>query len=145
MFPVHGQWKIAASDNYVLQWFEGCWNVEAAIQYTQEYKQKTAHLEGKEWAMLSIFEDWELAVPEIEPYITKHCQRFKDIGCIKDCHVYTPSATKEMQLEQLIPHTEGCYERQVFSHIDDAIVWLKTFGFTIEVNEFIKHLETKAT
>ena len=132
MFSVHGKWKIAASENYVLQWFEGCWNEEAAKQYTQEYREKTAHLAGKKWAMLSIFEDWELAVPEIEPYILEHCQRFKDIGCIKDCHVYTPSATKEMQLEQLVPHSEGNYERQIFSHIDEAIAWLKSHQDKLE-------------
>ncbi len=145
MFSVHGQWKITAGDYFVLQWFEGCWNEEAAIQYTEEYRKKTAHLEGKKWAMLSIFEDWELAVPEIEPYIAKHCQRFKDIGCIKDCHVYTPSATKAMQLEQLVPHTEGNYERQVFSHIDDAIAWLKSYNFNIEINKFLEDVTTKAT
>jgi len=145
MFPVHGQWKIAVSNNYVLQWFGGSWNEEAAIQYTKEYREKTAHLAGTKWAMLSLFEDWELAVPEIEPYIIEHCQRFKDIGCIKDCHVYSHSATKKMQLEQLIPHTEGNYERQVFSHIDEAIAWLKTCHFTIEINEFLEDIKTNTT
>ena len=144
MFSVHGRWKIIVSENYVLQWFEGCWNEEAAMQYTKEFKIKTAHLAGDKWAMLSIFEDWELGVPEIEPYIVEHCQRFKDIGCIKDCHVYTPSATKEMQLEQLVPHTEGNYERQVFSRIDDAIAWLKSHQFDIEISEFLKSINTKA-
>ena len=94
--------------------------------------------------MLSIFEDWELAVPEIESHIVEHCQRFKDIGCIKDCHIYTPSATKEMQLEQLIPHTEGNYERQVFNHIDEAIAWLKTHHFTIEIDELLKDVNSNS-
>ena len=144
MFSVHGQWKIFVSDNYVLQWFGGCWNEEAAIQYTKEYRNKTAHLAGKKWAMLSIFEDWDLAVPEVEPHIAKHCQRFKDIGCIKDCHVYTPSATKEMQLEQLVPQSEGNYERQVFSKIDEALAWLKTHHFDIDIDQFLKEINTNA-
>lgn len=145
MFPVHGQWKIVAGSNYVLQWFEGCWNEEAAIQYTKEYREKTAHLAGTKWAMLSIFEEWELAVPAIEPYIKEHCQRFKDIGCIKDCHVYSPSATKEMQLERLVPQTEGNYERRVFTHLDEAIDWLKSCDFDIEISDFLKNIQTKAT
>jgi len=140
MFPVHGDWKILVTQNYVLQWFSGCWNEEAAIQYTQEYKEKTQHLKGSKWAMLSIFEDWELGVPEIEPHIVEHCQRFKDIGCIKDCHVYTPSAAKEMQLESLIPHTEGHYERQVFTNIDDALAWLKQCEFSIDIKPFLQSL-----
>lgn len=140
MFPIHGDWRIFATDIYVLQWFSGCWNEEAAIAYVKEYQDKTAHLEGKEWAMLSIFEEWELGVPEIIPHVEQHCQRFKDIGCIKDCHVYSPSATKEMQLEQLIPHTEGNYERQVFTNTDDAITWLKKCGFELKIDEFINSL-----
>jgi len=140
MFPVHGDWRIYATDTYVLQWFSGCWNEEAAIQYVKEYRDKTAHLEGTQWAMLSIFEEWELGVPEIGPHIEIHCQRFKDIGCIKDCHVYSPSAAKEMQLEQLIPQTEGNYERRVFTCTDAAVSWLNTCGFNLAINDFIKGL-----
>ena len=140
MFPIHGDWLIFATDTYVLQWFGGCWNEEAAIAYVKEYQDKTAHLEGKEWAMLSVFDEWELGVPEIIPHAEKHAQRFKDIGCIKDCHVYSPSAAKEMQLEQLVPQTEGSYERQVFTNINDAVAWLKTGGFHIEINDFINSL-----
>ena len=143
MFSAHGQWKIATSENYVLQWFSGCWNEEAAILYTQEYREKTAHLIGKKWAMLSIFEEWELGVPEIEPYIAEHCQRFKDIGCIKDCHVYSKSAAKKMQLEQLVPHSEGNYERQVFTHIDEATAWLKSHHFDINITTFLQSIKTK--
>ncbi|MCW8833850.1 MAG: hypothetical protein OQK09_08570 [Colwellia sp.] len=141
MFPAHGQWQIAVHNDYVLQWFGGCWNEEAAIQYTQEYKEKTTHLVGKKWAMLSIFEDWQLGVPEIEPHIVKHCQRFKDIGCIKDCHIYSPNAAKEMQLEQLVPQTEGSYERRVFTNIDDALAWLRSCDFNIEIDNFLQRIK----
>jgi len=140
MFPIHGNWRIYVTDTYVLQWFSGSWNEEAAIDYVKEYREKTAHLAGKKWVMLSIFDEWELGVPEIIPHVEKHCQRFKDIGCIKDCHVYSPSAVKEMQLEQMIPQTEGQYERRVFAHIDDAVLWLKTCGFQVEVDGFINQL-----
>ena len=138
MFPVHGEWKILVTNNYVLQWFSGCWNEEAAIQYVDEYRVKTAHLAGTQWAMLSIFEEWELGVPEIVPHIEQHCQRFKDIGCIKDCHVYTPNAAKAMQLEQLVPQSEGNYERRVFTQLTDAVNWLKAYDFDIEVEKFLK-------
>ena len=138
MFPVHGEWKILVTNNYVLQWFSGCWNEEAAIQYADEYRVKTAHLAGTQWAMLSIFEEWELGVPEITPHIELHCQRFKEIGCIKDCHVYSPNSAKAMQLEQLVPQSEGNYERRVFTQLTDAINWLKTYGFNIEIEKFLK-------
>ena len=137
---MHGEWQIHSTNNYVLQWFSGCWNEEAAVQYTKEYREKTAHLEGRQWAMLSIFEDWQLGVPEIVPHIEQHCQRFKDIGCIKDCHVYSESAVKKIQLEQLIPQTEGDYERRVFTEVDEAVTWLKACDFYVDVSTFLNGL-----
>ena len=115
MFAVHGNWQILVKDNYVLQWFSGCWNEEAAIQYSQEFQDKTQHLKGTQWAIISFFDNWELGVPEIESHLIEHCQRFKDNGCIKDCHIYSPSALKSMQLENIVPQSEGTYERRVFA------------------------------
>jgi len=45
-------------------------------------------LVGSDWAMISIFEQWELGAPEIEQHVVEHCRWFKEQGCIKDCHVY---------------------------------------------------------
>lgn len=140
MFPVHGDWKILVRDNYVLQWFRGCWNEEAAIQYSKEFQDKTAHLKGTQWAICSFFNEWELGVPGIEPHIIEHCQRFKDNGCIRDCHIYTPEASKRMQLEKIVPQSEGNYERRVFDDVDEAITWMKSCNFTIESREFVANL-----
>jgi hypothetical protein len=140
MFSVHGDWLIVVKDNYVLQWFSGCWNEEAAIQYSQEFLEKTEHLNKTQWAIFSFFDEWELGVPEIESHIIEHCQRFKDNGCIKDCHIYTPSVWKSMQLENIVPQSEGTYERRVFVERSEAISWMKTCGFSIEINAFIMSL-----
>jgi hypothetical protein len=143
MFKIHGEWKIEVNNNVVLQYFGGSWNEEAIIAYVKEFREKTTPLaqnkanNGK-WAILSIFEDWELGVPEIEQHVIEHCQWFKDNGCVKDCHVYSPSAAKEMLLEKMIPHTEGNYERCVFTSIKDAQDWLakNNFHFNDETTFF---------
>ena len=132
MFHIHGEWKIEVHDNIVIQWFSGCWNEEAAIAYVKEFQAKTTPLKGTNWAIISLFEDWELGVPEIEKHIETHCEWFKANGCIKDCHIYSPSAAKEMQLERLIPHTDAFYERQVFTHNEDAVSWLASHGFFVD-------------
>ncbi|MGB1264018.1 MAG: hypothetical protein ACPG52_14000 [Cognaticolwellia sp.] len=137
MFSAHGKWKIEVKNNYVLQWFSGCWNEEAAIQYSQEFQEKTAHLAGTQWAIFSFFDDWELGVPEIEPHLIAHCQRFKDNGCVRDCHVYTPEASKRMQLENIVPQTEGNYQRQVFDNEADAIAWMNSGNFVVDTNDFL--------
>ena len=140
MFSVHGDWRILVKDNYVLQWFSGCWNEEAAIKYSQEFLDKTKHLNGTQWAIFSFFDDFELGVPEMESHLIEHCQRFQDNGCIKDCHIYTPSAWKSMQLENIVPQSEGAYERRVFVERVEAISWMKTCGFSINTSEFLSSL-----
>tara|TARA_R110000737_G_scaffold89824_1_gene122281 strand:- start:8339 stop:8782 length:444 start_codon:yes stop_codon:yes gene_type:complete len=140
MFAVHGDWQILVKDNYVLQWFSGCWNEEAAIQYSQEFQDKTQGLKGTQWAIVSFFDDWELGVPEMESHLIEHCQRFKDNGCIKDCHIYSPSVFKSMQLENIVPQSEGTYERRVFVEVADAILWMASCHFTIETSEFLNAL-----
>jgi hypothetical protein len=142
MFAVHGEWMILVKNNYVLQWFSGCWNEEAAIDYIQEFREKTEHFKGTQWAIISLFDDWELGVPGMESHLIEHCQRFKDNGCIKDCHIYTPSTWKNMQLESIVPQSEGNYERQVFSEILKAVEWMKECHFNVEIDEFLTNLPT---
>jgi len=138
MFTIHGDWKIEVYGNVVVQWFSGCWNEEAIIAYVEEFQEKASSLKGKEWAIISSFEDWELGVPGIDKHIEEHCMWFKNNGCIKDCHIYTPNAAKEMQLERLIPHTDELYERQTFTNTEDAVAWLAGHGFVVNPSNIIK-------
>lgn len=140
MFAIHGDWRILVTNNCVLQWFSGCWNEEAAIAYTKDFLQQTEQLNGTQWAILSLFDDWELGTPDIESHVAEHCARFIKNGCIKDCHVYTPSVAKGMQLENMIPLKNGNYERRVFTDVADAVEWLTECQFHIDVSEFIKNL-----
>jgi len=133
MFKCHGEWKIEVHGNVIVQWFSGCWNEEAIIAYVKEFREKATSLQGEKWAIISSFNDWELGVPEIDKHVEEHCRWFKANGCIKDCHIYTPNAVKEMQLERLIPQTDEYYERQVFTSPNEAIAWLATYGFIVDI------------
>jgi len=137
MQNIHGQWKLEVNNKVLLQWFEGSWNEEATLAYMKEFKEVAQPLISEDWAILSIFDDWDLGVPDIEPHIIEHCQWFKDNSCIKDCHVYSPSAVKKMQLESIIPQTEENYERLVFSNLDEATSWLKECGFELHETDFL--------
>jgi hypothetical protein len=143
MFKVHGDWKIEVCGNVVVQCFSGGWNEEAVIAYIKDFQTEATPLIGKEWAILSIFEDWELGIPEISKHVEEHCRWFQTNGCIKDCHVYTTNATKEMHLERLIPHTDEFYERKVFTNTQMAIEWLASCGFVIESSNIISNEERK--
>jgi hypothetical protein len=91
---------------------------------------------GSDWAIISILEQWELGVTEIEKHVIEHCECFKEQGCIKDCHVYRPSSVKEVQLEKIISQIDLVYERAVFDNLNDAINWLDAEGFSLNQDQF---------
>jgi hypothetical protein len=145
MFNIHGEWKIEVNNKVLIQWFSGSWNEEAIITYVKEFRQKAAPLIGFDWAILSVFDAWELGVPEIEPHVIEHCQWFKDNGCIKDCNIYLPSEIKKRQLEKMLPQTEENYERLIFDDIDKAIDWLDRCEFPLTSSTLLDALKQDLT
>ncbi|MBA6391491.1 hypothetical protein H4J38_11970 [Colwellia sp. BRX10-3] len=137
MLPIHGRWKIEVRDQVLMQWFADSWNEEAVVKYITEFKAAAAPLIDDEWAIISVFEQWELGIPEIEHHVTELCEWFKQHGCVKDCHVYSSNILKSMQLEKMIPHTDEGYERCVFHNVNDAITWLNTEGFVLTNAQFL--------
>ena len=143
MLPIHGRWKIKVSGNVLMQWFADSWNEEAIIAYVKEFKAAAKPLIGRDWAIISVFEEWESGVPEIEQHVIEHCEWFKLNGCVKDCHVYSPNGLKALQLENMIPHSEPGYERHVFGDLDGAVTWLGTHGFLLTQADFLSKLDVK--
>jgi hypothetical protein len=141
MFRIHGDWNIEVCGNVVVQNFSHGWNEEAVISYVKEFQSMATPLISKEWAILSIFENWDLGVPEITKHVEEHCSWFKTNGCIKDCHVYTADATKQKHLEKLIPDSDEYYERQVFTHTQVAVAWLASHGFVVGNSDIINRFE----
>ncbi len=137
---VHGSWSLSVNNNILLQTFSGAWNKEAAIAYIKDFRETTQPLIHSPWAILSVFEDWELCTPDLNPLIIEHCQWFIEHGCSKDCHVYSPDGLKQLVLDQIIPYEEPGYERRVFSNMDDAISWLATQQFPLANTAYLREL-----
>lgn len=129
MLAMHGRWKIKVINNVLIQCFADSWNEEAIIEHIKEFKAAAMPLTQGEWAIISIFEQWELGVPEIEAHVAEACDWFKQHGCVKDCHVYCPNSIKEMQLEKMIPCSSTGYERCIFDNVNSALTWLDSQGF----------------
>jgi hypothetical protein len=138
MLAKHGRWKLKVENNVMMQWFADSWNEEAVVACIADCKKAAQPLIGTNWAIISIFENWKLGVPSIEKHVTKYCGWFKEHGCVKDCHVYSPDAMKEMQLEKMIPVSEPGYERRVFTNLNDAVEWLESEGFNITDHDFLQ-------
>lgn len=105
------------------------WNEEGMLTYIKEFRQAVKPLIGSDWAILSIFEDWELGHPDMDKHVIKHCEWFIENGCIRDCHVYRSSALKSAQLEKTAPLKKENYQRCVFQSIPVAVKWLEAEGF----------------
>ncbi len=137
MLAIHGRWKLEISNNVLMQCFSDSWNEEAVIAYINEFKETTKPLIGQKWAIISIFDEWELGVPAIEKHVIEHVEWFKLAGCVKDCHVYCPNEVKKKQLDKMIPYSDTGYERRIFTGVNDAVVWLEEEGFIISDKSFL--------
>ncbi|SEL25653.1 hypothetical protein SAMN05216262_10854 [Colwellia chukchiensis] len=139
MLAEHGRWEIKIDNQVAVIWFADAWNEEAIVTFCQEFKRVTLPLLGKQWAIMSIFEQWQLGTPDIEHHVTELCEWFIANGCVKDSHVYTKSFLKQSQLERIIPKTDlnAGYERCVFTEPKQAINWLALNGFAISNPQFI--------
>jgi hypothetical protein len=137
MLAVHGHWEIKVTNNVLMQKMYDSWNEEGIVAYIREFKLAAKPLIGENWAIVSIFEDWELAVPEVENHIRELSAWFIENGCTRDCHVYTPSALKSAQLEKAIPVAQDVYQRRVFADYEQALSWLNEESFTIVDDGFL--------
>jgi hypothetical protein len=59
MLEIHSRLKIKVTDKVLMHFFADSWNEEAIIAYVKGFKAAAAHLVGSDWAMISIFEQWE--------------------------------------------------------------------------------------
>jgi len=143
MFAIDGSWKIEVNNNVILQWFECSWNEEAAIAYIKEFKKVTSQLATRPWAILSVLEDWELGTPEIEKHISAIAAWFIENGCTHDCHIYSRSDLKKMQLDKMIPYKEVSYERRTFGDFNESVEWLKSEGFQLSNTDLFLTLQSE--
>jgi hypothetical protein len=134
MFKPHGWWEYEINQRVLIQRFYDSWNEEGIIDYAQKFQQVVAPLVASKqpWAILSLFDRWELGTPEIEPHVAKHCAWFIEHGVSHDCHVYPRSIIKQDQLDRMIPYTAPGYERRVFNTVDLAIHWLASNQFALD-------------
>lgn len=145
MLASHGRSQIKVVNNVLIQWFADSWNEEGIVEHIKKFKAAAKPLTCGEWAIISIFDQWELGIPAIEAHVSETCEWFKQHGCIRDCHVYQPDSSKKVQLEKMISSSKGRYERQVFSNLSEAIAWLETQGFPMNDTGLLTETKTFET
>ena len=135
IFSAHGKWDIKLVGNVVVQRMYESWNEEGMLAYINDFRQTVEPLIDTKWAILSIFEEWELGHPDMDKHVVKHCEWFIKNGCIRDCHVYSSGILKSAQLEKTAPVKQGDYLRRVFPCVPEAVTWLENEGFSIATSQ----------
>lgn len=128
----HPKFKIWLDKNVLIAMVQGSWNQQDAKDYAQEFKAVAKPLLGKDWANITLLDNWQLGVPSIEPIIKELVSWTISRGLRYSAHVYWPSTVKEFQLERMVQKIEGRFEIQKFQHPDDAFKWLANKGLTTD-------------
>ena len=133
------RWQFEVNNKVLIQSFFGSWNEQAMLAYIPEFRKTVAPLVAQgNWAILSLFERWDLGTADIVPHVEQHCRWFIERGVSHDCHVYPKDLVKNDQLERMIPVSENSYHRQVFTEIAQAKAWLASNGFKLNSSRLIQ-------
>lgn len=109
----------------------GAWSSRTAERYVTEFKQVVEPLAGSEWAHILFLEDWLLGAPEIEQIIGELVAWCYGIGIQCTALVYSSNQLKDYQIDRIIKHRQGHFERQTFNEADSAFAWLADKGFDV--------------
>ena len=134
-FLPHGNWNISLNNKTLVINGKGGWNEEAAIEFTEDLKKAAVPLLNDKWAILTILDNWELATPECEKHFKALAEWFVAHNCIRECHVYDGSYTKDNLLERYVPENkdQDTFINRKFNKRQDAISWLESSGFKVEL------------
>lgn len=132
---IHGRWDISVNNLTLIMNISDSWNEEAAIKFSKELKEKAMPLTNGKWSIISIMDKWELATPDCQKHIIELSQWLVDHGCVRECHVFEGSALKQMIIENYKAENfdQNALIRRSFIDVKDAVSWLNSSGFTVEL------------
>lgn len=126
----HGEYSITTLNNVLIASISGGWNEIAALNFKQDFIDAASLFNKKPWAHLVYLDEWELAVPEVEPIITSLVQWCVENNMTHVAQVYRPSMLKKYQINDMVDSTAGHLKR-AFSNDSDAKKWLEKSGFRL--------------
>jgi hypothetical protein len=130
----HGRFSIDVRGTILRASLEGCWNIQTARAFSEEFKLKAQPLIGKPWGHLVLLEDWDLGVPEIQVTIEELVAWCIEQDLTRAAHVYSTSMLKQYHLNKLVLEKMGNFHRNSFSDVNSAIAWLSAEGFELSAD-----------
>jgi len=129
-FKQHGSSDVWKKNKILFAKLVGSWNKEAAIDYSNKFKDEAQSLIREPWAHIVYLDDWELCEPSMFEVIQDLVQWSLDNGLTRAANVHKPSGVKKEFINKMVLEQTSTFKRAVFSNEQDALTWLKQEGFS---------------
>lgn len=123
--------QVWTENQVLLACVRGCWDRQAALDYTKAFKVAAAKFKGQPWAHIVYLDDWQLGTPDIEPIVQELVTWCLHNGLVLTAHVYCPHSVKRYQLDKMIIEKSLTFERRVYAEQQQAFNWLAEQGFAV--------------
>ncbi|MDO6764889.1 hypothetical protein [Agarivorans sp. 1_MG-2023] len=109
----------------------GSWDVKTAEAFIKDYKAYANGLCHDNWAHFVYFDDWTLAVPEVEPLIHEMLQWAIMRNMTHSVRIYKKNTLKDYQLQRMIGQQPEDHINRNFSSAAEGFEFLAENGFTV--------------
>tara|TARA_Y100000034_G_scaffold115777_1_gene153361 strand:- start:652 stop:1119 length:468 start_codon:yes stop_codon:yes gene_type:complete len=139
----HGTWKIKKDDsNTLLIKVNGAWNKEAAVLFSNEFKQIASTITNEPWAILISVQNAEIPIPEAmdvlqqlnEWSITNGCRcEASIVSLFAHEEVFKRTRAKKVQQQQRGEQVDAQldYEQHIFLSLSEGIDFLAEKGIKL--------------
>ena len=136
MFREHGEFVVTRQGNILVAQVFGAWNAETAKSYKEAILKNIEPLKGKDWALISNVEKWELCTPDCQALMMQLIVESKEKGLKREAIVNSNTQSVKLDLftrySNLEPseNTDTSFLRQFVKTNIEAENWLQSEGFS---------------
>ena len=128
----HGSFELELTGNILTLSAYDAWNYQTAIRWSKETKEIVSSIKSHPWSSLCDLTEWELATPEIHPYVLE-LNVWLDANNLKYLAIVYKTAIQQSLLEKtnrVFTNVEVKY----FTDVDEGETWLKKVSTPANTN-----------
>ncbi len=130
----HGSYELNLKNRVLIAKIIGAWNKEEGKDYFRELKGITKNIIHQPWAMMVYLDKWELGTPGSDEVTLELIKWLAENNLAVVAEVYSPSLLKKKHIQKMVDNSNFPIKRQCFADEKDALVWLKSEGFPMDLN-----------
>jgi hypothetical protein len=137
MFSEHGDFDVNLRGNILFLYIQGAWNIETSVAYQEAISEAIKPVIGKNWAAITLMDDWELCTPDSESVLFEIIKDAISKGLTREAVVNSKGTIKLQLFEKYhnvkTPNdTNIPFKRRIYQDEEEALQWLATEGFSID-------------